>query len=186
MNNSNLTEFKNDFNNLLRCEDIMEKYKISKTTYHTIVRKLGLKRPKTSKLLRTFNMNFVGNNKPKETEKRTKTSHIPIEDVYKKVDETDEKLIYDKQYVPRNTTINVEKQKKTTATKPKPVVKKEQVFKEVDNNELDEILNRADKTFAKIQNKKQNKKDDDNNKSELIKAINKSTEIRQKLENKNN
>ena len=51
-NMNNLTEFKNDFNNLLRCEDIMEKYKISKTTYHTIVRRLGLKRPK--KLFKIF------------------------------------------------------------------------------------------------------------------------------------
>ena len=150
MNNSNLTDFKNDFNNLLRCEDIMEKYKISKTTYHTIVRKLGLKRPKTSKLLRTFNMNFTDDNKPKETEKKTKVSHIPIDDVYKKVDETDERLVYSKQYVPRGTKLDIEK-------KPKQVAKKEPVLKEVDNNELNEILNRADKTFTKIQNKKQSK-----------------------------
>jgi hypothetical protein len=183
MDNSNITDFKNDFNRLLRCEDIMEKYKISKTTYHTIVRKLGLKRPKTSKLLRTFNMNFTDDNKPKEEEKKPKTSHIPIDDVYKKIDETDEKLIYERQHIPRNTTINVEKQK--TTTKPKPVAKKEAVLKEVDEDELDAILNRADKTIAKIQNKKQNKKDDDNNNSELIKAINKSTEVRQKLVNKN-
>lgn len=160
MNNSNLTEFKNDFNNLLRCEDIMEKYKISKTTYHTIVRKLGLKRPKTSKLLRTFNMNFTDDNKPKETEKKTKLSHIPIDDVYKKIDETDEKLIYEKQYVPRNTTINVEKQKTTaTKTKPKPVAKKE----------IEE-----------------QKTEDTNNKSELLNAINRSTKVREKILNKKN
>ena len=164
MNNSNLTEFKNDFNNLLRCEDIMEKYKISKTTYHTIVRKLGLKRPKTSKLLRTFNMNFTDDNTKNETEKKTKLSHIPIDDVYKKIDETDNNLIYDKQYVPRNTKINVEKQKTATTTKPKPVAKKEQVFKEVDENELNAILDKADKTIAKIQNKKQGKNAENKNK----------------------
>jgi hypothetical protein len=165
MNNSNLTDFKNDFNNLLRCEDIMEKYKISKTTYHTIVRKLGLKRPKTSKLLRTFNMNFTNDNKPKELEQKPKASHIPIDNIYKKVDETDDKLIYEKQHIPRNTIINVEKHKPTiTKPKVKPVAKKEQVFKEVDEKELDEILNRADKTITKIQNKKQSKNTENKNK----------------------
>lgn len=154
MNNNNLTEFKNDFNNLLRCEDIMEKYNISKTTYHTIVRKLGLKRPKTSKLLRTFNMNFTDDNKPKENYK-------PIED--KKVDETDEKLIYDKQYVPRNTKIDVEKQK-TTTTKTKPVAKKEPIFKEVDENELNAILDKADNNISRIQKKKQSKITENKNK----------------------
>ena len=165
MNNSNLTEFKNDFNNLLRCEDIMEKYKISKTTYHTIVRKLGLKRHKTSKLLRTFNMNFTDDNKPKELEQKTKASHIPIDDVYKKIDETDERLVYSKQYVPRGTKLDIEKKiEAKTITKPKPVAKKEPVIKEIDNNELDEILKRADKTFTKIQNKKQGKITENKNK----------------------
>lgn len=184
MNNSNITEFKNDFNNLLRCEDIMEKYKISKTTYHTIVKKLGLTRPKTSKILRTFNMSFADNNKPKETQQNTKTSNIPIDDVYRKLDKIDDKLIYEKQYVARNTKINVEKQKPKPEVK--PVAKKEIQLKEVDVDELDEILNRADRTIKKIQNKKQVKIDDtNNNKSELINAINKSNEVRQKIINKN-
>lgn len=154
MNNNNLTEFKNDFNNLLRCEDIMIKYNISKTTYHTIVRNLGLKRPKTSKILRTFNMSFVNDNKPKEIYK-------PIED--KKIDETDDKLLYSKQYVPKGTKLDIEKKPPTT-TKPKTVVKKEQVFKEVDENELNAILDKADKTIAKIQNKKQGKNTENKNK----------------------
>ena len=154
MNNNNLTEFKNDFNNLLRCEDIMIKYNISKTTYHTIVRNLGLKRPKTSKILITFNMSFVNDNKPKEIYK-------PIED--KKIDETDDKLLYSKQYVPKGTKLDIEKKPPTT-TKPKTVVKKEQVFKEVDENELNAILDKADKTIAKIQNKKQGKNTENKNK----------------------
>ena len=137
----------------------MEKYKISKTTYHTIVKKLRLKRPKTSKLLRTFNMNFTDDNKIKDLEKKPKASHIPIDDVYNKVEETDEKLLYEKQYVPRNTTINVEKQKTTTKPKPKLVVK-EQI--------------------------EEPKKDESNNKSELLNAINRSTKIREKILNKKN
>lgn len=151
MNNSNLTEFKNDFNNLLRCEDIMEKYNISKTTYHTIVRKLGLKRPKTSKILRTFNMSFVDDNKPKENYK-------PIEDVYKKIDETDDKLLYSKQYVPKGTKLDIEKKEKVIS-KPKLVVK-EQII--------------------------ETKQDDTNNKSELLNAINRSTKVREKILNKKN
>jgi hypothetical protein len=159
MNNSNLTDFKNDFNNLLRCEDIMEKYKISKTTYHTIVRKLGLKRPKTSKLLRTFNMNFTDDNKAKEIDKKPKISHIPIDDVYKKVDETDEKLIYSKQHVPRGTKLDIEKKPRE-----KPVTKKEPVLKEVDENELNAILDKAENNITRIQKKKQGKIAENKNK----------------------
>jgi hypothetical protein len=143
MNNSNLTEFKNDFNNLLRCEDIMDKYNISKTTYHTIVRKLGLKRPKTSKLLRMFNTNFTDNNKPIEQQ----NSNIQI------VDETEDKLLYSKQYVPKGTKLDIEK------TKPKPTEK----------TEIEEP-----------------KQDDTNNKSDLLSAINRSTEVRKKMLNKKN
>ena len=165
MNNSNLTDFKNDFNNLLRCEDIMEKYKISKTTYHTIVRKLGLKRPKTSKLLRTFNMNFTDDNKAKETEKKTKISNIPFDDIKKNIDETDDRLVYSRQFVSRGTKLDIEKTETTTTkTKPKSVAKKEQVFKEVDENELNAILDKADKTIAKIQKKKQSKITENKNK----------------------
>ena len=102
-------------------------------------------------------MNFTDDNKPKEEDKpKPKASHIPIDDVYKNVDETDKQLIYSRQYVARGTKLDIEK-KPTITTKPKPVAKKEQVIKEIDNNELDEILKRADKTFTKIQNKKQSK-----------------------------
>jgi hypothetical protein len=158
MNNSNLTEFKNDFNNLLRCEDIMEKYKISKTTYHTIVRRLGLKRPKTSKILRTFNMSFA-DDKPKETEQKAKANYIPIDDVYGKRDETDEQLIYSRQYVARGTKLDIEKKAKVIS-KPKPKPVKEQI--------------------------EEPKKDDSNNKSELLNAIYKSTKVREKILNKKN
>ena len=124
-------------------------------------------------------MNFTDDNKPKETDKKPKISHIPIDDVYKKIDETDEKLIYSKQYVPKGTKLDIEK-------KPKQVAKKEPVLKEVDENELNAILDRADKTFTKIQKKKQEKQDDTNNKSELLNAINRSTKVREKILNKKN
>jgi len=160
MNNSNLTEFKNDFYNLVKVEDILEKYKISKSTYFVMIKKLGLKRERSSKMMRTFNMNLSQTDNKKEEDKKQKpiVSHIPIDDVYKKIDETDEKLVYSRQFVKRGTKLDIEKTEKAVS-KPKPVVKKQ------------------------IEEPKQ---DDTNNKSQLIDAINKSTRIREKILNKKN
>jgi len=156
MNNNLLNEFKNDFYNLVKVEDILVKYSISKSTYFVMIKKLGLKRERSSKMMRTFNMNLSQtDNKPKELEQKPKPNYIPKK-IEPKTDVLDDQLVYDKQFVPRNTEIVVDK------TKPKQVVKKQ--FKEVDNNELDAILNRADKTFTKIQNKKQSKIAENKNK----------------------
>jgi hypothetical protein len=156
MNNNLLNEFKNDFYNLVKVEDILVKYSISKSTYFVMIKKLGLKRERSSKMMRTFNMNLSQtDNKPKELEQKPKPNYIPKK-IEPKTDVLDDQLVYDKQFVPRNTEIVVDK------TKPKQVVKKQ--FKEVDNNELDAILNRADKTFTKIQNKKQSKITENKNK----------------------
>ena len=126
MNNSNLTEFKNDFYNLVRVEDILEKYKISKSTYFVMIKKLGLKRERSSKMMRTFNMTLSQtDNKKEEVEQKPKISHIPNDDVYKKIDETDEdKLVYSRQFVPRGTKLDIEKREKAVS-KPKPVAKKQ-------------------------------------------------------------
>jgi hypothetical protein len=144
---NNINDFKNDFYNLMRIEDILEKYKISRATYFNLIKKIGLKRDRTSKLLRTFNINL-------SQQVEQIRSNLPIKDIY----ETDEKLIYDKQYVPRNTKIDVEKQKPKPKPKPKPVEKK--------------------------QIEDQKPEDTNNNKSELLNAINRSTKVREKLLNK--
>jgi hypothetical protein len=159
MNNTNLTDFKNDFYNLVKVEDILVKYSISKSTYFVMIKKLGLKRQRSSKMLRTFNMNLSQTDNKKELEHKPNPNYIPKK-IEPKTDLLDEELIYEKQYVPRNTTINVEKQK-TTATKPKP------------------------KQVVKKENEEQ-KQDDTNNKSELLNAINRSTKVREKLLNKKN
>ncbi len=159
MNNTNLTDFKNDFYNLVKVEDILVKYSISKSTYFVMIKKLGLKRQRSSKMLRTFNMNLSQTDNKKELEHKPNPNYIPKK-IEPKTDILDEELIYEKQYVPRNTTINVEKQK-TTATKPKP------------------------KQVVKKENEEQ-KQDDNNNKSELLNAINRSTKVREKLLNKKN
>jgi hypothetical protein len=172
--NNNLTDFKNDFYNLVKVEDILVKYGISKSTYFVMIKKLGLKRQRSSKMMRTFNMNLSQtDNKKEEVDQRPKASHIPIDDVYKKVDKTDKELVYSKQYVPRGTKLNIEKKNKS-------------VLKEVDNDELNEILDKADNNIARIQKKKQEKQDDTNNKSELLNAINRSTKVREKILNKKN
>jgi hypothetical protein len=101
-------------------------------------------------------MSFA-DDKPKETEQKTKANYIPIEDVYGKREETDNKLVYSKQYVPRGTKLDIEKKPKATKPKPKPV--------------------------AKEQNEEP-KQDESNNKSELLNAIYKSTKVREKILNK--
>jgi hypothetical protein len=160
MNNNLLNEFKNDFYNLVRVEDILAKYGISKSTYFVMIKKLGLKRERSSKMMRTFNINLSSqtDNKPTDLEQKPKISHIPIDDVYKKVDETDNNLVYSRQFVPRGTKLDIEKKEKAVS-KPKPVAKKQ------------------------IEEPKQ---DDTNNKSELLQAINRSTKVREKILNKKN
>jgi len=161
MNNNNLADFKCDFNNLMRCEDIMEKYNISKTSYHTIVRKLKLTRPKTSKLLRTFNMAFVDNKPNKETKK-----------------DDNVKQVYHKPVNDPNITV-VKK-----ATDPKPPSKPPQ--KNTDSN-IDKALKDAKQCIDKVQSKyvKTGGDDDnDNDKSALLQAIQKSNNIRSKMLNK--
>ena len=162
-------EFKNDYYNNLSIDEMKLKYGIGNTTYFALLKKLNIKRRPSSKISRILGDSY------NTIEKSKKISHIPIEEVYKKIDEIDEKLIYSKQYVPKGTKLDIEK---------KPIVKKQ--IKEVDSNELDAILNRADKTFTKIQKKKQEKQDEDdtNNKSELLNAINRSTKVREKILNK--
>ena len=144
-----IDEFKQDYFNNMSIDEIKAKYQLGQTTYFTLLKKLGIKRRPSSKIAKILGDDFKPDYIPK------KISHIPIEEVYKKIDETDDKLIYEKQFVPRNTKINVEKKAK--------IIDK-QLLKEVDVNELDEILNKADKTFTKIQNKKQSKIAENKNK----------------------
>jgi hypothetical protein len=146
-----IDDFKQDYFNNMSIDDLKMKYQIGQTTYFTLLKKLNIKRRPTSKIAKILGNDYKPDYLPKKIENNN-------------IDETDEKLIYDKQYVPRNTKIDVEKQKPVIKTKPKPVAKKEQVFKEVDENELNAILEKADKTITKIQNKKQGKITENKNK----------------------
>lgn len=183
-------EFKNDYLNMMPENELLAKYDISHTTYYRLLKRLNIKRERATKINRLLGRNENNSILPPIKEPIPKkiidkTNNIPEKDLL------DENLVYGKQYVPRNTEIEVNK------TKPKPVVKKEKLLKDVDNNELDEILNRADKTFSRIQNKKLLKTinqcesklvktEENNDKSELLNAINRSTQIRQKILNKKN
>lgn len=157
MNNSNLTDFKNDFYNLVKLEDILAKYGISKSTYFVMVKKLGLKRERSSKMMRTFNMNLQTDNKQKDLEQKTKPNYIPKKIEPNNTDETNDVLIYSKQFVPRGTKLDIEKKAKVVS-KPKPVAKEKEQIEEP--------------------------KQDDNNKSALLNAINRSTKVREKILNK--
>ena len=149
-------EFKNDYYNNLSIDEMKVKYQIGNTTYFALLKKLNIKRRPSSKISRILGDSYNNIEKSKPLQKpKPKPNYIPKK-IEPKTDVLDEELIYEKQFVPRNTEIVVDK------TKPKQVVKKQ--FKEVDNNELDEILKRADKTFTKIQNKKQSKIAENKNK----------------------
>lgn len=62
---NNINDLKSDYYNNLRVEEITNKYNISNTTYYNLIKKLGLKRERTSKLKRCFNI-VLNDNKPKE------------------------------------------------------------------------------------------------------------------------
>ena len=62
---NNINDLKSDYYNNLRVEEITNKYNISNTTYYNLIKKLGLKRDRTSKLKRCFNI-VLNDNKPKE------------------------------------------------------------------------------------------------------------------------
>ena len=147
-----IEEFKQDYFNNMSIDDLKAKYQIGQTTYFTLLKKLNIKRRPTSKIAKILGEDYKPD-KPDYLPKKTN-----------KIDEIDEKLIYDKQYVPRNTKIDVEKQKPIT-TKPKTITKP----KPVEKKEIEEP-----------------KQDDSNDKSELLNAINRSTKVREKLLNKKN
>ena len=150
-------EFKQDYLNNMSIDDIKAKYDIGQTTYFTLLKKLGIKRRPSSKIAKILGEDY----KPEKV--ATKISHIPIDDVYEKIDETDDKLLYSKQYVPRGTKLDIEKKPETknkSPTPPKPVAKKE--FED------------------------QKKDDTTPQKSELLNAINRSTKVREKILNKKN
>ena len=145
-------EFKQDYFNNMSIDDLKAKYQIGQTTYFTLLKKLNIKRRPSSKIAKILGEDF-------------KPDYIPKKIEANNINETDEdRLIYNRQFVPRGTKLDIEKTTTTTKPKPKAVAKKEPVLKEVDNNELNEILNRADKTIAKIQNKKQSKIAENKNK----------------------
>ena len=168
-----IEEFKEDYFNNMSIDELKAKYQIGQTTYFTLLKKLNIKRRPTSKIAKILGDNYKPDYLPKKIEPNN-------------IDGTDGKLIYSRQFVPRGTKLDIEKT--TTKPKTKPLAKKEQVFKEVDENELNAILDKADKTITKIQNKNQiedqKPEDTNNNKSELLNAINRSTKVREKVLNK--
>jgi hypothetical protein len=149
-----IDEFKEDYFNNMSIDELKAKYQIGQTTYFTLLKKLNIKRRPTSKIAKILGEDF----------KPDKPDYLPKKIEPNNIYETDEKLLYSKQYVPRGTKLDIEKTSTTTKPKPKPVAKKEPVFKEVDENELNAILDKADNNITRIQKKKQSKIAENKNK----------------------
>ena len=154
-------EFKNDYYNNLTIDEMKAKYGIGNTTYFALLKKLNIKRRPSSKISRILGNSYNNIEKSKTLQKQ-KPTYLPKKIELNNIDETDEKLVHSRQFVPRGTKLDIEKKveaKPKTITKPKPVAK-EQI--------------------------EEQKTDDTNNKSELLNAINRSTRVREKILNKKN
>jgi len=154
----NTEDFKNDYYNYLSIDEMKLKYGISNSTYFTILKKLGLKRPIASKINKLIHMN-INKDKPIESkiekfldkpiESKTKTTNNNNITSFGNVEvlcnkEDDIKPVYHKQIAESN--IEVIK---------KPTIKIDRRNKEK-NDILDELLNSANDTINKA-NKKKNK-----------------------------
>ena len=153
----NTEDFKNDYYNYLSIDEMKLKYGISNSTYFTILKKLGLKRPIASKINKLIHMNINKDkpieskiekflDKPIESKPKTTNNNITsfgnVEILCNKEDNI--KPVYHKQI----TESNIEVIKK-------PTIKIDRHNKEK-NDILDELLNSANDTINKA-NKKKNK-----------------------------
>ena len=155
-------EFKNDYYNNLTIDEMKGKYGIGNTTYFALLKKLNIKRRPSSKISRILGDSYNNIEKSKPLPK-PKPNYIPQKIEHNNTDETDGELVYSRQFVPRGTKLDIEKKveaKPKTITKPKP------------------------KPVAKEKEQIEEPKQDDNSKSALLNAINRSTKVREKILNK--
>lgn len=123
-----IEEFKKDYFNNMTIDELKAKYQIGQTTYFTLLKKLDIKRRPTSKIAKILGDDY-------------KPDYIPKKIEPNNIDETDEKLIYSKQYVPRGTKLDIEKKSKTTTKpKPKPVAKEQ-----IEEQKTDDTNNKSEK-----------------------------------------
>tara|TARA_B100000795_G_C22759524_1_gene422968 strand:- start:1007 stop:1489 length:483 start_codon:yes stop_codon:yes gene_type:complete len=156
--------FKNDYLNMMPENELLAKYDISHTTYYRLLKRLNIKRDRATKINRLLGRNenkaiLPQIKQPIVKKIIDKTNNIPETDLL------DENLVYGKQYVPRNTDIEVNKTKPIIKFITKPITKP----------------NVKSTPVLKIEEAKQ---DNTNNKSELINVINRTTKIREKILNK--
>jgi len=154
----NTEDFKNDYYNYLSIDEMKLKYGISNSTYFTILKKLGLKRPIASKINKLIHMN-INKDKPIESkiekfldkpiESKTKTTNNNITsfgNVESLCKQEDIKPVYHKPIVESN--IEVIK---------KPTIKIDRRNKEK-NDILDELLNSVNDTINNANKKKKKNK----------------------------
>tara|TARA_B110000444_G_C18502637_1_gene438566 strand:+ start:79 stop:558 length:480 start_codon:yes stop_codon:yes gene_type:complete len=111
-------EFKNDYLNMMPENELLAKYDISHTTYYRLLKRLNIKRERATKINRLLGRNENNSIIPPIKEPILKKNIDKINNIPEK-DLLDENLLYGKQYVPRNTEIEVNKTKPIT----KPIVK---------------------------------------------------------------
>ena len=160
----NTEDFKNDYYNYLSIDEMKLKYGICNTTYFTILKKLGIKRPIATKINKLMHMNI---NKDKQIESK-------IERVLDKPIESKIERTLDKPKTPNNNITsfgnvdvlcNKEKNIKQVYHKQitesnvevikKPTIRIDRRNKEK-NDLLDDLLDSANNTIDKV-NKKKNK-----------------------------
>jgi hypothetical protein len=131
-------DFKTDYNNLMKMEDILIKYNISRTSYFTILKQLNLKRIISTKTSRLLGYSIT-NNKPKE----------PIE--IKKIDEI-KPIITKKAPILAVETIQLNKIDTI------PIIKKKKKIKQNNTAELEDIFKEAELSNIRFNNHIKNKK----------------------------
>lgn len=152
----NINDFTKDYNDHMPICEMCQKYSIGNTTYFKILKQAKIKRRISSKTNRLFNV------------------------IVDKKDDNAVKQVYHKQVNDPNITVV----KKATDTKPPP----KPPPKNTDSN-IDKALKDAKQCIDKVQSKYVKTGGDDgndNDKSALLQAIQKSNTIRSKMLNKKN
>lgn len=154
----NINDFIKDYNDHMPICEMSQKYGIGNTTYFKILKQAKIKRRISSKTNRLFNV------------------------IVEKKDDNIVKSVYHKQINDSNITV-IKKATEPTKTPPKPPPKN------TDSN-IDKALKDAKQCIDKVQSKyvktggDNNNDENDNDKSALLQAIQKSNTIRSKMLNK--
>jgi len=133
-----IQEFKKDYFNKVSIDEILKSYKLSYYMYCKIIKQFNLKRNER----KSFKSLILNN------------TSVPLEKkIEPNIDFADTNLIYERQYVPRGTEIEVKKTK-SLVKNPKIIP----IFKEIDDDAFDAIMDKVNDTIKKTTAKNTSKK----------------------------